>query len=307
MHSLSPYLIKCFNKNQINSNNRRYSILDAVGQNDTFILLEKFILENTDKFKLVEETKQVYKFKNFEFDNKNRLAFGWMESGIYGIKSEIIDVKTGNIDFKKTIKNAEIIKYFIYFYLPKGWDEGIVFMHAYRNTGIKTLFLDQFNEYFNVHTQLNLQMHPLAYEKALNNWLDAQAKEVRLLKFKGANDIGDLIKGLGHIEQELTLKSGRGRLFGKFKDFINSNSEQSKAIALLEPLCKVIKTVVELDGKTRTFQIGPTADHSICQIDVPETLIKEDGNPSFTKMQNWCHEIAIEFSEKIYPNIEVNL
>lgn len=305
MHSLSPYLLRCFNSSLSGKIESRYSVLDKIGQYDAFDMLTTFIESKSQNFVNIENTKQVFRFSQFEFLPEKRLAYGWLESGSYGIKSDIIDVKTGQVDFEKAQNNAEIIKHFLYFFMPIGFNEAIALLHAYRGRGVKTLFFDQFGPHFNSNTQLHLQMNPLSYDKAFDHWVDGQAKEIRLVKFTGLSDLADQIKGLGHQEQELRLKPPRKGSLGKLKDYFDSKSEQSKAVELLEPLCAQIKTVVEIDGKKRVFRVGSSTDHAVCDIEAPENLPLDGGNPAYDGMVEWCNEIAMEFSNKLYPGLQV--
>lgn len=305
MHSLSPYLLRCFNNNLPGKMEDRYSILDQIGQFDAYELLEKYLKLNSKGYLVIEESKQVFRFSQLIFSAQTRTAYGWLESGSYGIKSDIIDVKTGMVDFNKAQDNAEIIKHFVYFFMPRGCNEAIALLHAYRGVGIKTLFSQQFDPYFNGLTNLHLQMKPLSYDKAFDHWLDGQAKEIRLIKFDGFSDLADQIKGLGHEEQELRLKPPRKGALGKLKHFFDPKSEQAKAVEIFTPLCAQVKAVVELDGKTRVFRVGISDDHTVCDIEAPDTLPMDGGNPTFDGMVMWCHEIANEFSEKLYPNLKV--
>ncbi|MBX9637278.1 MAG: hypothetical protein K2Q45_06985 [Nitrosomonas sp.] len=305
MHSLSPYILRCFNPNLSGKLEERYSVLDKVGQSDAFQLLETFIQSHSNDFFDIEDTKQVFRFSQFTFSQARRVAYGWLESGSYGIRSDIINVETGKVDFKKAQNNAEIIKHFVYFFMPRGFNEAIALLHAYRGGGIKTLFFGQFSPYFSEQTQLNLQMNPLSYDKAFDRWVDGQAKEMRLVKFTGFTYLANQIKHSGHDEQELRLKPPRKGALGKFKDFLNPSSEQAKAVELLTPLCAQVKTVIELDGKKRVFQVGASADHAVCEIEAPEELPLEGGNPTFDGMTGWCKEVAQEFSLKMYPGMQV--
>ncbi|MEQ1546510.1 hypothetical protein [Methyloglobulus sp.] len=304
MHSLSPYLMRCFNPQlQGNKIEDRYTILDKVGQFDTYVLIKEYIESKSVGYHLVEKSKQVFCFEGMEFDVENRLICGWFQVGHYGTKSDIINISTGKVDFIKAQDNADIIKHFIYFFLPKGFNEGIAFFHSYRGNGIKTLFFELFKDYFLSKTKLNLQMNPLTYDKALAAWENANAKEIRLIKFSALNDIADQIKKLGHNEQELKIKPRRKSTFGKLKDYFNQESEQAKAIELLSPLCSEIKTVVELNGNKRTFIVGKSASNSICEIEAPEDLELIDGNPKFDAIKKWCDIVTEEFSSTMYPGL----
>jgi hypothetical protein len=304
MHSLSPYLMRCFNSQlQGNKIEDKYAILDKVGQFDTYVLIKEYIESKSAEFYLVEKSKQVFRFDSMEFDVENRLICGWFQVGHYGTKSDIINIGTGKIDFVKAQDNADVVKHFVYFFLPKGFNDAIVFFHSYRGNGIKTLFFELFREYFNSKTKLNLQMNPLTYDKAFTVWENANAKEIRLIRFSALNDIADQIKNLGHHEQELKIKPRRKGTFGKLKDYFNKESDQAKAIEVLSPLCSEIKTVVELNGNKRTFIVGKSASNSICEIEAPEDLELIDGNPKYDAIKKWCENVTEEFSSSMYQGL----
>lgn len=307
MHSISPYLMRSFNPSLPGPISDRYSILDKLGQLDTFDVLEAFVKSRSTDYQDDEAEKQVFRFSDFVFLKDKRIAYGWLDSGIYGFRSNIIDVKTGKVDFKKAQNHADIHRHFIYIFIPVGCNEAIALLHGYRGAGIKTLFYSQFAPYFADVTKLNFQMKPLSYDKALDSWVDGQAKEIRLVKFKGFDDLADEIKNLGHNEQELRLKPPRRSTLGQLKDYFNPQSEQAKAVELLTPFCAQVKTVVELDGKKRVFRVGTSADNSVCEIEAPEDLPLDGGSPTHAGMLKWSHEIVKEFSATMYPGLELSL
>ena len=303
MHSLAPYLIRCFNPGLSGKPEDKYAALDKVGSHDTFELLTSFIKSKKNDFHVLDKTKQVYRFDRFSYDSDNRILYGWFQLGSFGIKSDIINVKTGKVDYEKTQENAEIINHFVYFSIPRGYNEGVALLHMFRGNGIKTVFYDLFREYFNTVTKFNLQMNPLSYDKALAEWENANAKEIRLIKFSALEDLADNIKKLGHNEQTLTLKPPRKGTLGKLKDYMDQDSEQFKAIEFLTPMCSKVKTVVELNGRKRTFSIGYNASNSICEIEAPENLELEFGNPKFEAIKSWCSDISKEFSKSLYNSM----
>jgi hypothetical protein len=303
MHSLLPYSMRCFNPALPGNPKDKYAILDKIGQFDAYTLLKTYIESKTNEFHIVEDAKQVFRFNSMVFDTDKRLIYGWLQAGYYGKKTDIINISTGQVDFEKALHNAEIINHFIYFFLPKGLNKGISLLHAHRGNGIKTLFFELFNEYFKNKTTLHLQMNALSYEKALNGWMDGNAKEIRLIKFAGWADSSDTLLRLGSNEQDLILKAPRKGALGKFKDYYNNASDQAKAVEALSSLCAQVKTVIELDGKKRIFTVGCSDSSTMYAIDAPEELTLVDGNPEFNAIKQWCEEISIEFFNEIYPNM----
>jgi len=241
------------------------------------------------------------------FDVESRHIWGWFNVGTYGIKTDIINISTGEVDFEKAQDNAEIIKHYFHIFIPIGFNEAICMMHSYRGKGIKTLFHDIFSPQFRETTSLNIQMHPLAYDSAIEAWQQATTKELRVTKFTGISDLADQISGLGHDEQTLILKPPRGGTLGLLCDYFNPNSEQARIVEVLSELGSQIKTVVEIDGNKRTFTVGENASNSICQIDLGDGVLYESGSPEMTSMHNWIRVIINEYSITMYPNMELAL
>jgi hypothetical protein len=307
MHSVAPYLFRCYNKDLDGRQDQRYSTLDNLGQYDLFQLLVDFINANTGVYKVVEDSKQVYQFSDLDYDENTREISGWFNVGHYGIKSDIINIETGQIDFEKAQNNAEIIKHFVHFFIPRGFNEAIAFMHAYRGIGVKTLFYSLFSNYFQGITQLVIQMNPLSYDNAINAWLDATAKEIRLTKFVGVNDIADQVRLLGHHEQELVIKPPRNNGLGKLRDYITPGSERLRAIEIIGEYGEQIKTVVEMNNKQKTFRIGRNVSTPLCEIELDEDVVLDAGVPEFNSIRRWTREIINEYAISMYPGLTVEV
>lgn len=305
MHAISPYLLRSFNRSMEGPVNKRYVVLDKVGAYDTLQLLGSYVQAKSSRFELIEDSKQVFRFSNVNLDAAKRELTAWLEVGHYGIKTDIINIETGQVDFEKAQNNAEILKHYIHFFIPRGVNEGIALFHSFRGAGIKTVFHELFKQYFTEYTNLAFQMNPLSYDKALAVWQDADAKELRVTKFTGLPDIADQIRNLGHGEQELVLKPPRKGTLGKLKDYFIANTEQANAVEILSGIGSKIKTVVELGGKRRTFQVGVSASNSVCDIELDEAVELRDGIPDFESLRRWCRAVVREYCESLYPDMEV--
>lgn len=309
MHAIAPYSIRFFDPNSSAKNiEDRYSKLDKIGAYDAFKILENYVSRLDDKFIIVEDTKQVYRFKGMKVYSSKRQVAGWFEVGSYGVKNDIIDIKTGNIDYQKTQENAEIIRHYVRFYVPAGFNEGIALLHSFKGAGIKTLLHELLRAEFLRVTKLNLQLNPLAYKKAFVSWEKASAKELRLTKFEGMSDLTDQIKKLGHKEQQLIIKPQSRATLGKFKDYLNPQSEEYKVVEYLSPMCAHVKVVVELEGKRRTFTIGRPADEQVCEIAIDEDEVDfVAGNPEAKSLHNWCTIVLQDLADALYPGMRVKV
>ncbi|CAK1907760.1 conserved hypothetical protein [Vibrio crassostreae] len=301
LHALSPYLLRCYNGSLEGKREERYSALDKIGQYDLLYLLKDFIEANSEEYKVLETGKQVYQFSDLKFDKDKRELYCWFNVGYYGMKSDIINIETGGVDFKKAQKNAEIIKHYVHIYIPHNVNEGMAFLHSFRGNGVKTLFYVLFSNYFRNVTNLNIQMNPLAYDKAINAWMDAPAKEVKITRFEGVADISDALGKLGHNEKELVIKPPRNGILGTLRDYKTRGSDRYKAVEVLSEHGNQIKTVVEMNGKKRTFNVGHSSTNTICEIELSEDIVFDEGVPNIDSMNRWTKEIANEYADTMYP------
>ncbi|HHM9149782.1 hypothetical protein GHU16_05885 [Pseudomonas aeruginosa] len=309
MHAMAPYSIRVYNPNLKGVKlEDRYALLDKVGQFDAYAVLRDHLLAQGEKFKLMEEDKQVYRYFGINANDQKREIAGWFEFGTYGVKNDIIDVETGVVDFEKTQKNAEIVRHYIRLYIPAGFNEGIALLHSFKGNGIKTVLYEQLRAHFHNVTKLNLQLNPLAYNKAFELWKDAVAKEIKLVRFSGMGDITDQIKRMGHDEheQELIIKPPRRKSLGKLVDFFTPGTPENATVEVLMPLCSQLKTTVTLNGKTRTFNIGRPATEQVCEVEVDEDDVAIiAGNPEPQSLHDWCTKVLGEFVQSIYPGMGV--
>lgn len=111
-----------------------------------------------------------------------------------------------------------------------------------------------FSDYFKRVTNLVIQMNPLAYDKAIEKWMDAITKEIKVTKFHGITDVAEQAKKLGHNEQELIIKPPRNAGLGRLRDYFSRGSEQYQLVEVLKEYGETVKTVVELDnGRKELF------------------------------------------------------
>lgn len=287
-----------------------YLPLGSIGQFDTYEVVKSFIKSKGDKYHNIKETKQIYAFSSFKFDDAKREIRGLLKAGSYGSRTDIVNIETGAIDFKRLEKNAEVLRHYVRLYIPAKLNEGVALLHNQRNIGIKTLLHDLLREEFSRVTGRVLQMNPLSYEKAFNEWRKATAKELRMIRFSGMNDIQDQIKNLGHkeLDQTYVIKAPRKKSLGTLADFLKPGTEQMATVEMLSPLCAQVKTVVEMNGRKRTFRLGVNPSNQVCEIDVDEGKVAiVAGNPEMKDLDAWCKTLLNEFLSTIYPGMGIKV
>lgn len=289
MHALAPYSVKCFAQEKQGKREDKYYSLDKLpGGYDLLTLLSSFI-NARNNFVLDENSKQVFRFSDIELDNKNRVLSGWMHCGLYGNKRDIIDITTGNVDYVKTKSKAEVVKYFFSFWIPKSKTEGIMLFHTIKSDGQKTLFLNVFDEYFKRYVSKNLLVRALSHQKAIQHWLNAEAREIVVEKYSGNNDITDGLYNNDTATTSLTMKAKKNKRLGLFKDF-QKGGDQEAVVKMLAEFGNQVKVHVTLDGKNKVFSVGPNAKQSICQIELDDSVIVDDEGPVLSSIKPWAFD-----------------
>ena len=301
MHAIAPYSLRVFDSSITQKNREdRYHKLDQVMKHDLFELLKQFML-SLQSFALDKENKQAYRVTDLKYDDKKRVAWAWFEVGQYGMKSEIINIKNFQKDFEKGENNADIAKYFVFFFMPKGVNEGMALMHTIRSSGKKTLFYQKFNAFVRAKANRNIMMSPLSYSKTFSQWADAESKEIKVTRFSGASDFAEKVKKLGHVEKEMVIRAPRGRNLGRLKDFYNKGSSQAEVVEVLSEIGKKVTTTVEMNGVTRTFTVGSSSSSTLCEIALDEDEVKVvEGVPDFSDLFDWSFSIVKDFSATMY-------
>ncbi|WP_228218487.1 hypothetical protein [Acinetobacter baumannii] len=250
MHSLAPYTIRTYDPDYFRLHNA-YPPLDKIGGRfDLYQIFKDFFVEQGSGFHIIENEKKIFRILNLVTDDKDRIIKGFLQQGNYGLKSDIINIETGLVDYAKTEKNAELINYYFYLKIPVSYNEGLALFQVYKGFSSKTLIFNILNKYWKGKSGLNLQFNSLTDDKSFEKWKNAQVKEIKLTKFTGIEDKSERISKLGHkedIETALTVKPKKGN-FGTLKNFLNKNTDQFKAVEVWEEDCQHVKTVVNLDG-----------------------------------------------------------
>lgn len=287
-----------------------YSPLGVIGQFDMYKVFKDFITSKGDKYHVIKDSKQIYAFAFFKFDDVKREFRGVFKVGNYGARTDIVNIETGDVDFERLETNAEVLRHYVRFFIPEKLDEGVALLHNQRNVGIKTLIHDLLREEFSRVTGRVLQMNPLSYEKAFEEWKKATTKEIKLVRFSGMSALEDQINKLGHNEAEHTyvIKASRRKNLGAFVDFLTPGTEQMATVEMLTPLCEQVKTVVEMNGRKRTFRLGANTNNQVCEIDVDEDKVTiTAGNPHMKEFDRWCRILLNEFLSVMYPGMGIKI
>lgn len=301
MHCLAPYFVRCFDPNTSKelAAEERYNQLNRIGQYDIYLLLEEFISLHKE-FTKVDLRQETYRFSTIKKDAQKRMISGWMLVGNYGIKNDIINVEDNQIAFNKEENHADVRKFYFSFYLPVESKMGIFLMYTYKSSGVKSLFLKEFNNFFSGKTSKNVQINPLTYEKAIQPWLNAETKEIKVVGFRASKDLAEQVATLGDVEFEYSIKAKRNGTLGKLSNFIKKGTSESGLIEVLNSEGNQVKALVAMNGSKKTFRVGHSSKSALCQIEIDEDDVRIiGGSPDFNSLHSWASGIMNDIRKTV--------
>ncbi|MFZ0038252.1 MAG: hypothetical protein WAK91_12560, partial [Candidatus Acidiferrales bacterium] len=140
--SLAAYVVRV--RNVATRENEQ---LDAIaGSKDLFGTLFAY-LDTTGKAPANDENgKQVLAIPNLQ--SGNRRIYGIIETGHYGLESNLYDVRKREVVHKRTENEADMLPFFFLFEIPTGTDEAVLILQRIGKYGIRTLLSSLLKETF---------------------------------------------------------------------------------------------------------------------------------------------------------------
>jgi hypothetical protein len=275
------------------------------GQNDICDVINTFLKEvehgNTN------DTYKTY-IKSIRVQKHERSISGIIESGVYGIPSEIRDVQTDKTNYKKQKNDADVLPFYFLFYLPKDTDEGLLILQRTGLFGIRSNFGNFLDKYFskkysNYFIEINTLVNEDVIKKIISN---GNIQKLRCVKYSATSDS---IDGLdeGHEEtafnMEVVVSANKIPLWHKVQSFFDSKSDVKKLIEIRDFKFDydTVKIEVEVNGSTRTFDLG-NLGRAKAYHDISDRIIMDsDQHPNFDSIHKVAEDYMREIVDQIYP------
>lgn len=310
-HSITPYTLRCFNaaytaeEKKIfhdRKSSKHYMPTNQLMGNDLFYLLKDFLENNAKENKIIEDKKIMYKVEGLVIDEDKRLIYGYIQKGTWGLPALIQDAQRKRPDYSMSHLQAAMLRHFFYVYLPLEQAEGICLFHSIGINGIKTIFEDEFKQYFQLKLpSSHLQYNPLQYSEIYKEWENAVAKKIIVNKFnKTQSDRADTINNaIGENEQTLVIKIKNP--VTTLINFLLGGNQEKEMIEILENDGSQVKGEFELDGKKRTLRLGKQRSAK-CDILIDSNDVRnEEGVLNHEELLSFCERLTQGIIERIYP------
>lgn len=315
-HTVTPYAIRCFNREFINPHdefnlhdrvpNKHYAPINDILGIDLFELFEEFINQKYTNNTKIDKQQVMYCFDKeyLSIDKDKRIIYGYMKKGQWGNPALIQDINGEKPDYEMSDKQAAMMKFFFFFYLPMEQSEGICLFHSIGTIGIKTTFEKEFREIFKYYLpNLVLQFNPLQFSEVYSDWKEAVATKLQVNKFKSIKqDKADIINSVAvQNEQELVIKIKK-TFKSRLKDFFTHGTEESNMIEIFEKDGSQLTGEFELNGKRKKLRLGKIRSAK-CDILIDEQdVCREQGILNHDELVQFCNDISNEISKRIHRN-----
>jgi hypothetical protein len=316
-HSVSPYLICCHNPKYENPHNRflfnkkpceKYMLLDDLNGLDLLTIFHDFLSSISDQHHSIKEQKILFRVHGLKVVSEKRVIYGYIDKGDWGTPARIQDSVAQKEPYNMSHTEAMMVSHFFYFYIPQSREEGICLFENVGNSGIKTLFSECFNNFYQKYLpDRKLRFLPIQHGEIYEEWKEAIAKSIKVTNFKHiTDDMTDQMKSsFGEYEETIELKLKDPFILRDFNIFNKFSSElkdslPNKMVALWEEEGSKVRGEFYLNGKKKVFQLGNIRS-ARCDLPIDETEVAFDnGIPNHEELVAYCQNITEDIKRRIY-------
>ena len=228
---------------------------------------------------------------------------GRINSGAYGIESNITDIKTNEIVYKKKENHADIKPFYFFLAIPTKNDKyeiekGIIIFQNIGVYGIKTITMRKLKEYLSEFFKLSLYSGNICPEVFVERLLkDNIINKLIVIKNNVSEDAADNI-GIGYGKQEVSYSRliMKDSMKEKLMNYIKSRNRIFEIEDAKYDQVKV--NVQDASGRIRTINLNSIDNLSLIE-SIPNEIRLSNGYPDQDKMLEHFKKVTNEYMEKM--------
>lgn len=257
---------------------------------------KKYFGTKKDSFKVKEKDERIY------------VSFTVI-CGAYGIKSEITDIETNEILFKRKSNNADVKDFRVMFAFSKeqkGFDinKGVVLFEVVGQYGIKTLTTNKFREFlsndFHVMPFFYTVSTREAFEKLVDN---GSFKKINLIKNEVNPEFSSML-GINCGKEVRTVALASIREKKSFVDKLLNFATSGKEVYEIDDEYDDISITIDIGGRTKTTSIKDFGSLYIVE-KLPEDVLDVDGEMIVPKIDDAMMQYANDYLDNIVEGDEI--
>lgn len=251
------------------------------------------------------DAKCLHGTERVEFDGDS--VWGLLNSGDYGAKTALVDVKTGNDVFERQENHAELYPYFFYLFAPPNSTQGILIVQRMGNSSILSIFEKTVKDYLIQKYDVIVDISALVPQEVFDIVAKGHLKSVTFDVFQMPSDKASMVDwDPGQIDSDCTMqlvvkpKSGKSLpLTATLKKYISPDRRKLRvqaAAPLSDGEMRVrdeIQVKVDYQGTQRTVVLDdPTKLKPYIDV-TPEVGDLVDGHPKFDAIHQCAYRLLI--------------
>ena len=240
-----------------------------------------------------------------------RYFYVTVQSGNYGSSSEIRDKDTNQVKYIKNPQDADEHSFVLFFVIPKDnakvvAQKGMLFFQNLGPYGVKTITTNYMRSYFRDTFNMSLICATVSPELFINKLIKQyKLSKVQLVKNHKSSDSADnLFLGYGVETRELSNLSFKQNKLHTIKNnilkFVNGKTNMFEFEGQYYDNAKFI---VKVGDSQRTINLHNLDNLSIIE-EVPDSLLKEDGNPDVPELIEYFISTAKEYIKDLVTQVE---
>ena len=234
---------------------------------------------------------------SFEYYSLGRCLSGIIESGEFGTEENIIDSITGELKYRKTALDAQMIPFFFMFNIPEHSSYGYLVIEKIGNNGIYSVLKKAIEEHVgqtldeNLVLKINPFMLPEVYDKNMS--VVSDAKKVILRNAKSRNltlsDITEnLVEGHDDLQTDIVFKAPRNGVIPirKWLDKLNSSKKEREGYTFQGIEYADVAFELMIGGKVKTVSIAKIIGLGT-NLEVTDNVsLGDNGYPTYESLKN---------------------
>ncbi len=272
------------------------------GGHDFLDIFNNFLNTLSNNAAIDNNQKNILQATNIDVDNNQRIITGTIDSGVYGINSTLINIKTSQTSYIRNELDAETLPFYFMVSLPKGRDEGILLLESIGRHKIKRPIAKTLGDYMTKnHPDLSFEICKLIPGEMIKKLLsESRTTKIRLIKFDIPDDVADTLEE-PHREKDFKIK--REVIYSSkdlgIQDTIRKIFNKEKPIDELFELKEIkendydkLKFELKIGTTTKTLDLDDLTDINN-SIDITDDLSinRVNGNPYIDSLKStfWFH------------------
>lgn len=310
-HYISAYSINIRNPS---AQGVEYYSLDRIGQYDLLTVVKNCLeQESLQNFKHNEQVS--FKVDSVTVEPLDRVVYGFISYGRYGISSEVVSTLDNSTMHNRTTDEADTMKHFFYFYLPKEHVNGILLTQRIGNSGIYSkLRMEAVLFIRNLLPGSSVNFSLLKSKTVIDELSNlTKAKRIRLKGTKIPENYMDSLTERGFLTEQteedyyvdVIIRSKRGKFLNLARNLFDSSQSGDvlQEEVVQDEAEKSLQGDIEIEtimtnGKKRMVSVSDPTNIEM-YYNISDEVGMKDGHPISDEIKEYCKSLSIELSEEI--------